>query len=414
MSSPPAHVSEEDRALYLTSAAVLRTHADRTVPGAIVASLSIPWGNTRNDLGGYHLVWSRDLVESAGRARRARRRPDGPSHAGLPRRHRRSPTARGCRTSGSTGWRTGRASSSTRPPTRILLAGALRRGGAAEMHGMAGTDAAAFEHLLTEDALEHMIASAARFIARTGPVTGQDRWEEDGGLTPSTLAPVVAALVVAADHRPEPAATYLRELADDWNASIEDWTYARGTTLAQGARRRRPLRPDRVARGAGRSPASRRPCRCATGRPTRRRSRPTRWSARISWPSCASACGWPMTRASSRRSPSPTRSCGPRRRAGRSGSATAVTDTASTRTGAPSTAPGSAGAGRCWSASGATTSWRRGETRDRTSRRCAGWRLPAACCPSRSGTPRRSPPVAWRPAGPAGPRCRWPGLTRST
>src|SRR5450756_812420 len=49
VSSAAADVSEEYRALYLTSAAVLRTHADRTVPGAIVASLSIPWGNTRND-----------------------------------------------------------------------------------------------------------------------------------------------------------------------------------------------------------------------------------------------------------------------------------------------------------------------------------------------------------------------------
>ncbi len=45
---------------------MLRSHQDRTLPGATVASLSIPWGNTRNDLGGYHLVWSRDLVESAG------------------------------------------------------------------------------------------------------------------------------------------------------------------------------------------------------------------------------------------------------------------------------------------------------------------------------------------------------------
>ena len=77
-----------------------------------------------------------------------------------------------------------------------------------------------------------MIARAARFIARTGPATGQDRWEETAGLTPSTLAPVVAALVVAAGHLPEPAATYCLELADDWNASIEGWTYARGTRLA--------------------------------------------------------------------------------------------------------------------------------------------------------------------------------------
>jgi glucoamylase len=232
VSSPSEEVTEDDRALYLASAAVLRTHADRTVPGAIVASLSIPWGNTRNDLGGYHLVWSRDLVESAGAlvalgARRTARRtlaylvatqePDGS-------------WVQNQWVDGVAYWSGVQLDEAAYP---ILLAGALRRGGGVEMHGMSGTDAAAFEHLLTEDALEHMIASAARFIARTGPATQQDRWEEDAGLTPSTLAPVVAALVVAADHSAEPAATYLRELADDWNASIEDWTYARGTRLSR-------------------------------------------------------------------------------------------------------------------------------------------------------------------------------------
>ena len=232
VSSPSEKVTEDDRALYLASAAVLRTHADRTVPGAIVASLSIPWGNTRNDLGGYHLVWSRDLVESAGAlvalgARRTARRtlaylvatqePDGS-------------WVQNQWVDGVAYWSGVQLDEAAYP---ILLAGALRRGGGAEMHGMSGTDAAAFEHLLTEDALEHMIRSAAGFIARTGPATQQDRWEEDGGLTPSTLAPVVAALVVAADHSAEPAATYLRELADDWNASIEDWTYARGTRLSR-------------------------------------------------------------------------------------------------------------------------------------------------------------------------------------
>ena len=232
VSDPPEDVPEADRALYLTSAAVLRTHADRTVPGAIVASLSIPWGSSRNDLGGYHLVWSRDLVESAGAlvalgaGRTARRtlaylvatqEPDGS-------------WVQNQWVDGVAYWSGLQLDEAAYP---ILLAGALRRGGAAEMHGMAGSDAQAFEHLLTEDSLEHMIRSAARFIARTGPATGQDRWEEDAGLTPSTLAPVVAALVVAADHCVEPAATYLRELADDWNASIEDWTYARGTRLSR-------------------------------------------------------------------------------------------------------------------------------------------------------------------------------------
>lgn len=232
VSDCPEHVSEEDRALYLTSAAVLRTHADRTEPGAIVASLSVPWGNTRNDLGGYHLVWSRDLVEAAGAlvalgahetARRAlaylvaTQEPDGS-------------WAQNQWVDGVAYWSGVQLDEAAYP---ILLVGALRRGGAAHMHGRPGRDADIFEHLLTDRALDHMIAAAASFIARTGPATAQDRWEENAGLTPSTLAPVIAALVVAADHSPEPAASYLLELADDWNASIEEWTYARGTRLAQ-------------------------------------------------------------------------------------------------------------------------------------------------------------------------------------
>ena len=229
---PGAGIPDEDRELYLTSASVLRVQADRTMPGATVASLSIPWGNTRNDLGGYHLVWSRDLVECAGAlvalgAHRTARRtlaylvatqePDGS-------------WVQNQWVDGVAFW-TGLQLDEAAYP--ILLAGALRRGGAAEMHGLVGSDAAAFEQLLTEEALERMIHAAARFLACTGPATAQDRWEEDAGLTPSTLAPVVAALVVAAEYQPEPAATYLRELADDWNASIEEWTYARGTTLAR-------------------------------------------------------------------------------------------------------------------------------------------------------------------------------------
>ena len=114
----------------------------------------------------------------------------------------------------------------------VLLAGALRQAGATHMHGRP-EQAADFEHLVEEDRLDAMIADAAGFIARTGPATEQDRWEETAGLTPSTLAPVVAALVVAASHVPEPAASYCLELADDWNASIEEWTYAAGSRLAR-------------------------------------------------------------------------------------------------------------------------------------------------------------------------------------
>ncbi|EGQ61074.1 glycosyl hydrolase, family 15, partial [Acidithiobacillus sp. GGI-221] len=54
------------KALYARSTNILKVHEDRTFPGAMVASLSVPWGESSDSRGGYHLVWSRDLVESAG------------------------------------------------------------------------------------------------------------------------------------------------------------------------------------------------------------------------------------------------------------------------------------------------------------------------------------------------------------
>ena len=49
------------------SAAVLRTHESKRLEGGVIASLSIPWGFSKgdDDLGGYHLIWPRDLVETA-------------------------------------------------------------------------------------------------------------------------------------------------------------------------------------------------------------------------------------------------------------------------------------------------------------------------------------------------------------
>ena len=42
-------------------------HEDKTYAGAFIASASIPWGYAKgdDDLGGYHLVWTRDMVQSA-------------------------------------------------------------------------------------------------------------------------------------------------------------------------------------------------------------------------------------------------------------------------------------------------------------------------------------------------------------
>ena len=57
-----------EKDLYRASVAVLRSHESKDFLGGIIASLSIPWGFNKGDedLGGYHLVWPRDLVENAG------------------------------------------------------------------------------------------------------------------------------------------------------------------------------------------------------------------------------------------------------------------------------------------------------------------------------------------------------------
>jgi glucoamylase len=82
-----------------------------------------------------------------------------------------------------------------------------------------------------------MVRKAAGYLVRNGPVTPQDRWEEESGLSPFTLAVEITALLVAAelaDEHGEPeVATFLRETADNWNARIETWTYVIGTGLAK-------------------------------------------------------------------------------------------------------------------------------------------------------------------------------------
>src|SRR5262249_988693 len=82
-----------------------------------------------------------------------------------------------------------------------------------------------------------MLRKAAAYVVRNAPVTGQHRWEEDGGYTPFPLAVEIAGLLVAADFADRlgtaAEATYLRATADLWNDQIEHWTYATGTPLAR-------------------------------------------------------------------------------------------------------------------------------------------------------------------------------------
>jgi len=93
--------------------------------------------------------------------------------------------------------------------------------------------------LAERDALGDMVVAASMrralaFLVQAGPASPQDRWEEDAGVNPFTLAVCIAALVAGAGLLPDAERGLPLAVADFWNARLEDWCVARGTAL--GAR----------------------------------------------------------------------------------------------------------------------------------------------------------------------------------
>ena len=210
--------------LYRASTAVLRNHESKDFLGGIIASLSIPWGFNKGDedLGGYHLIWPRDLVESAGGLLAA-----GANDDALRVLHYLEATQEGDGHWAQNMWLDGRPywnglqMDETAFP--ILLVDLLRR----EAPACFGDCSRWWP----------MVRKAAAFIAANGPVTQQDRWEEDGGYSPFTMAAEISALLIAADMaqsmgEAQPA-EFLRHMADTWNYNIERRTYAVNTDLAR-------------------------------------------------------------------------------------------------------------------------------------------------------------------------------------
>ncbi len=208
--------------LARASHALLLAHEDKTFKGAFVASASIPWGEAKGDedLGGYHLVWTRDMVQSA--------------------------TAL-------------LACGNVETPRRALVYLAVSQhadGGFAQNFWLDGTpywqgmqlDEVAFPLILAWRVWKHgaladfdplpMVRAGAGFLLREGPTTAQERWEEASGYSPSTLAAAIAALVCAADllraRGLAREAVYLEEHADFLESHVERWTVTTVGELVPG------------------------------------------------------------------------------------------------------------------------------------------------------------------------------------
>jgi glucan 1,4-alpha-glucosidase len=211
---PPRSVGHGDLLTqYRVAAMTLRAHEDKTYRGANIASLTVPWGQAINaneaGVGGYHLVWARDLYQvstaqiaigdsaAAGRSLDylfdVQQKPDGsfPQNSLL---------------DGTPYWGSLQLDEVAFP---IVLAWQLKR-----------SDRATYR--------DH-IKPAADFIVARGPATPQERWEEEGGYSPSTIAAEIAGLTAAsalakANGDTSSAALY-QGVADEWQRRVEGWTF---------------------------------------------------------------------------------------------------------------------------------------------------------------------------------------------
>ncbi len=205
-------VDTKYQAQFNMAAMQLKALEDKTHRGANIASLTVAWGGgenaNENTVGGYHLVWARDLYQvftaylalgdkaAAERALdflfKVQQKPDGsfPQNSWL---------------DGKPFWGSLQMDEVAYP---LIMAWQLGR--------------------FDKPTWENHVKKAADFIVKNGPMTPQERWEEEGGYSPSTIAAEIAGLVCAADIAKRNGDTASAEIylktADNWHANIEKWT----------------------------------------------------------------------------------------------------------------------------------------------------------------------------------------------
>jgi glucoamylase len=218
-------LTESQSALFARSINLLLAHEDKLYPGAMIASMSIPWGEDKSDdeLGGYHLVWTRDMVQCASALM---------------------------------------AAGDISTPLRAMIYLAITQrddGGYYQNFWINGDpywtgvqlDEVSFPiiagwRLWKANALANYdpypgVTRACGYLIREGPATPEERWEEASGYSPSTLASNIAALICAAEmieaRGDKHTADFIRTYADFLESHVEKWTVTNQGSLLPGVKR---------------------------------------------------------------------------------------------------------------------------------------------------------------------------------
>jgi glucoamylase len=214
---PPSLRSPQERRVYAVSQMALAASEDKSHPGAYVASPTMPWAwgtGLQTPSGPYHLVWSRDLYEIA-----TALLAEG-DHAGALRSLHflfdRQQQADGSfpQNSTVTGAPVLTNLQLDEVADPIVLAWQLgARNAWAWMHVKRAADFIVGWH----DAQGH-----------AAPYSPQERWENQGGYSPATIAAEIGGLVCAADiaraNGDVASATRYEQTADAWRAHLDAWT----------------------------------------------------------------------------------------------------------------------------------------------------------------------------------------------
>jgi glucoamylase len=209
------------RRIYYLDANVLKASEDKTFPGAVVASLASPWGQAISAggnvngkpvyYGSYREIFSRDSYEAF------------------------------------TGFLADGDLATARAQVRFLLddqqlptgelpRNSLLNGKSAPDTGGDQLDETAYPILMAylsglggDDALwTGHIKPAADFLVAHGPSFGVERWEEQSGYSPSTIAAQIAGLTAAAaiasQHHDAADARVYQATADYFQRNVQSWT----------------------------------------------------------------------------------------------------------------------------------------------------------------------------------------------
>jgi glucan 1,4-alpha-glucosidase len=196
---------------YNVSMMTVKAHEDKINPGAFIASLTLPWGfaaNANEGGQGYHKVWARDEYQQVSSLLAA-----------------------------------GDRAAAERAVTWLFTRQQLADGTFPQTSKVDGTpvdfavqlDQAAFPIILawqtgrTDDETWAGVRAAANALVARGPTTPQERWEETGGYSNTTIPDMIAGLVTASDiarQRGDTAdAALWLGVADQWQRNTEKWLF---------------------------------------------------------------------------------------------------------------------------------------------------------------------------------------------